>query len=73
SAPDIAGEDKADPRAMILTAANMLEWMGKEDDAAAAAANLLRHAVEQDLAMAHEMERTTAETGRAIARILQSS
>jgi tartrate dehydrogenase/decarboxylase/D-malate dehydrogenase len=73
SAPDIAGEDKADPRAMILTAANMLEWMGKEDDAAAAAAIHLRHAVEQDLAMAHDLERTTSETGRAIARILQSA
>ncbi|WP_020674598.1 isocitrate/isopropylmalate dehydrogenase family protein [Geopsychrobacter electrodiphilus] len=73
SAPDIAGEDKADPRAMILTAANMLDWMGTEDRAAAAAAQQLRQAVAQDLAANHESERSTSETGRAIMKILQSS
>ncbi len=73
SAPDIAGEDKADPRAMILTAANMLDWMGKEDSGAASAAGQLRYAVEQDLAATHELQRTTSETGRAIAKILQAS
>ncbi|MGK2907411.1 MAG: isocitrate/isopropylmalate dehydrogenase family protein [Desulfuromonadales bacterium] len=73
SAPDIAGEDKADPRAMILTAANMLDWMGKEDCVAVAAAGHLRYAVEQDLVTTHELERTTSETGRAIAKILQVS
>ncbi len=29
SAPDIAGQDKANPTAMLLSAAMMLEWLGK--------------------------------------------
>ncbi len=35
SAPDIAGQNKANPMAAILSAAMMLEFLG-EDDAAAA-------------------------------------
>jgi len=71
SAPDIAGEGRADPRAMILTAANMLDWMGEEDITVAQAAQRLRVAVEQDLAEAHEQERTTGETGRVIGGLLR--
>ncbi len=32
SAPDIAGRDKANPTAMILSAAMMLEWLGERHD-----------------------------------------
>lgn len=71
SAPDIAGEGLADPRAMILTAANMLDWMGEVDSAADDAAQKLRLAVERDLAEGHERERSTSETGQAISSLLQ--
>lgn len=73
SAPDIAGEGKADPRAMILTAVNMLDWMGEEDAAAAAAAHRLRQAVEQDLSQVQLRERSTGETGQTIVRILRET
>ncbi|SCZ53538.1 isocitrate/isopropylmalate dehydrogenase family protein [Thiohalomonas denitrificans] len=49
SAPDIAGKDLADPRAMLLTTAMMLDWMGEEDASASKAAGRLRRAVEADL------------------------
>lgn len=71
SAPDIAGDNLADPRAMILTAANMLDWMGEEDSNASAAALTLRNAVEQDLSTLHGQDRSTTEIGRAIMDILQ--
>jgi isocitrate/isopropylmalate dehydrogenase len=32
SAPDIAGQDKANPTSLILSAAMMLEWMGRRHD-----------------------------------------
>ena len=32
SAPDIAGQDKANPTAMLLSAAMMLEWLGERHD-----------------------------------------
>ncbi|MGD9000647.1 MAG: isocitrate/isopropylmalate family dehydrogenase [Granulosicoccaceae bacterium] len=60
SAPDIAGQGKADPRAMILTAAMMLEWMGIEDDAAQAACLKVRRAVEKDLSKKLEGRSTEA-------------
>ncbi len=49
SAPDIAGQDLADPRAMLLTTALLLDWMAEEAPAAGAAAGRLRAAVEDDL------------------------
>ncbi|MBI4184228.1 MAG: isocitrate/isopropylmalate dehydrogenase family protein [Proteobacteria bacterium] len=52
SAPDIAGQDKANPTALILSAAMLLDWLGgrkKRDDLAAAAA-AIRAAVEATLA-----------------------
>ena len=45
SAPDIAGQGKANPTAMILSAALMLEWLGEKHllpEAGAAAARLTR-------------------------------
>jgi tartrate dehydrogenase/decarboxylase/D-malate dehydrogenase len=65
SAPDIAGQGIADPRAMILTAAMMLEWMGVEDDKAQAACLMLRQAVQQDLSKQIE-GRGTADIMHAI-------
>lgn len=48
SAPDIAGEGKANPTAMFLSAALMLEWLGDRRDvlACAQAAGLIRDAVD---------------------------
>jgi 3-isopropylmalate dehydrogenase len=48
SAPDIAGQGIANPVAMILSVAMMLEWLGNAETLCAAA--LIRHAVERVLA-----------------------
>jgi 3-isopropylmalate dehydrogenase len=61
SAPDIAGQQKADPTAAILSVAMLLEHFG--EDAAAAAVTT---AVTQDLAERAGATRTTAEIGDAI-------
>ncbi len=47
SAPDIAGQGKANPTAMLLSAAMMLEWLGERHDVDGAriAAASLEHAV----------------------------
>jgi isocitrate/isopropylmalate dehydrogenase len=37
SAPDLAGQDKANPTALILSAAMMLDWMGRRHQSAALA------------------------------------
>lgn len=52
SAPDIAGKGVANPTAMILSAAMMLEWLGERhgDPACARAAEAIRAAVETTLA-----------------------
>lgn len=49
TAPDIAGQDKANPTAMFLSAAMMLDWLGERhgDSALDNAANLLEKAVEK--------------------------
>ena len=65
SAPDIAGQGRADPRAMILTAAMMLDWMGIEDEKALEACLIIRKAVENDLAGKHG-GRETGEVMNAI-------
>src|SRR5699024_1108762 len=44
SAPDIAGQNKAGPMAMLLTTALMLDWMGEDDAAAASAGQRLHQA-----------------------------
>ena len=52
TAPDIAGRGLANPTAMILSGAMMLEWLGERHDVAASAtaAALLRRAVEEAFA-----------------------
>lgn len=52
SAPDIAGTGIANPIAMILSAAMMLDWLGQrhEDDTLVQAASSINEAVEQVLA-----------------------
>jgi 3-isopropylmalate dehydrogenase len=49
TAPDIAGQGKANPTAMILSAAMMLEWLGERhgDARCTEAAALLAHAVDE--------------------------
>jgi 3-isopropylmalate dehydrogenase len=51
SAPDIAGQGKANPMAMILSAAMMLEWLGLKNDVPAMVTDgqCLRDAVEATL------------------------
>jgi 3-isopropylmalate dehydrogenase len=58
SAPDIAGTGKADPRAAIVSAAMMLEFLGETDAAAR-----VRAAVEKS----DDLSGSTAEIGTAIA------
>ncbi len=62
SAPDIAGQQKADPTAAILSAALLLEHNGFPAQAAA-----IHDAVLADLAVRGETPRTTAAVGDAIA------
>jgi 3-isopropylmalate dehydrogenase len=49
SAPDIVGQGKANPTAMLLSAAMMLEWLGERHDARACldAADVLQRAVDR--------------------------
>ncbi len=61
SAPDIAGQGKADPTAAILSAAMMLEHLGREKDA-----RRVEEAVAADLAE-RSGERSTSGIGDAIA------
>ena len=62
SAPDIAGQGKADPTASILYGALMAEHLGLTEVASA-----IQAAVEADLAARGDAPRTTAEVGDAIA------
>jgi 3-isopropylmalate dehydrogenase len=52
SAPDIAGQDVANPTAMILSTAMLLNWLASKhgDGRLAAAANLIEQAVEKTVA-----------------------
>ncbi|MGO1167209.1 MAG: isocitrate/isopropylmalate family dehydrogenase, partial [Janibacter sp.] len=61
SAPDIAGQGKADPTAAILSAAMLLDHLGRPEDSARVEA-----AVSADLAE-RSGERSTGEIGDAIA------
>jgi 3-isopropylmalate dehydrogenase len=65
SAPDIAGQQKADPTAAILSVALLLDHLGFE-----AAARRVEAAVEKDIAGRGSAARTTAEIGDAIAAAL---
>jgi len=57
SAPDIAGQNKADPRAAVISAAMMCDFLGEAD-----AANRIRKAVEET----DDKEGTTTQIGEAI-------
>ncbi|MGF9661584.1 3-isopropylmalate dehydrogenase [Arthrobacter crystallopoietes] len=65
SAPDIAGQQKADPTAAILSVALLLEHLGLSDAAAR-----VEQAVEKDIAVRGAGVRSTAESGDAIASLL---
>ncbi|MCQ1999084.1 3-isopropylmalate dehydrogenase [Arthrobacter zhaoxinii] len=62
SAPDIAGQQKADPTAAILSAALLLRHLGLDEEA-----GRVESAVAEDLAGRDGTRRTTAEVGNAIA------
>ena len=74
SAPDIAGQGLANPMAMILSAAMMLNWLGEKHDVAAmrADATRLREAVEAVIAKGAVLTRDiggtagTEEAARAV-------
>jgi len=61
SAPDIAGQGKADPTATVLSVALLLEHLGHADAAARVEA-----AVAADLAERGTAARSTAEVGDAL-------
>ncbi|MFV0432498.1 MAG: 3-isopropylmalate dehydrogenase [Leucobacter sp.] len=61
SAPDIAGQQKADPTAAILSAAIMLDHLGLPSEA-----ERVRNAVRADLAGRGDAARSTTEIGTAI-------
>lgn len=61
SAPDIAGQNKANPTATILAAAMLLDHLGHRTAAAR-----IEQAVEADLAAHPGQERTTEQIGQAI-------
>ncbi|HLR83903.1 MAG TPA: 3-isopropylmalate dehydrogenase [Nocardioidaceae bacterium] len=62
SAPDIAGQSKADPTAAILSTALLLDHLGHPR-----AAEQVQHAVEADIAERGTAPRRTEEVGEAIA------
>lgn len=65
SAPDIAGQGKADPTATILSVAMLLDHLG-----AAGAAQRVEAAVSADLAARGTAARSTSQVGDAIAALL---
>ena len=67
SAPDIAGQQKADPTAAILSIALLLDHLGLQDEA-----DRVTRAVEDDIAQRGDTARTTAQIGDAIAAALQA-
>lgn len=77
SAPDIAGKGIANPLAMILSAAMMLEWLGqtKGNPALTEDANKLREAVEDTVARGSALTRDlggTASTAEAAEAVLEA-
>ena len=62
SAPDIAGEGKADPTATIMSLAMLLDHVGESQ-----AALWIEQAVEEDLAARGNAVRSTSEIGSALA------
>ena len=66
SAPDIAGENKADPTAMLFTTARMLDWLGEARPPLAEAGKTLFEAVAADLKEHGHEQRATDAIGDAI-------
>ncbi|WP_420328973.1 isocitrate/isopropylmalate dehydrogenase family protein [Mameliella sp.] len=81
SAPDIAGQGAANPHAMILSAAMMLDWLGikHEHDAMCADAARLRRAVEDVIARGDCLTRdlggtaSTEDAADAVRRVLEQA
>jgi len=67
SAPDIAGQQQADPTAAILSVALLLDHLGLRDEA-----QRVTRAVEEDIAGRGDTARTTSQIGDAIAAALQA-
>ena len=67
SAPDIAGQQKADPTAAILSTALLLDHLGLRDESLA-----VTRAVEADIADRDAAPRSTAQIGDAIVARLQA-
>jgi len=65
SAPDIAGQQKADPTAAILSAAMLLDQLGMTDEA-----QTVEDAVRADIAGRGDQPRTTSQIGDAIVAAL---
>jgi len=63
SAPDIAGQGKADPTATVLSLAMMLDHLGEQE-----AAMAVEKAVTDDLATRGTAVRSTSEIGAALAQ-----
>jgi 3-isopropylmalate dehydrogenase len=64
SAPDIAGQQKADPTATVLSVAMLLDHLGHKEEAARVEA-----AVAKDLATRGSAVRSTAQVGDALATL----
>jgi 3-isopropylmalate dehydrogenase len=65
SAPDIAGQGKADPTAAILSVAMLLEHLGRHDDA-----RRVERAVALDLSTRGTATRSTTQVGDAIVALV---
>jgi 3-isopropylmalate dehydrogenase len=65
SAPDIAGQQKADPTATVLSVALLLDHLGHTEEAAR-----VESAVAKDLATRGSSVRSTAEVGDALATLV---
>ena len=65
SAPDIAGQGRADPTAAILSVAMLLEHVGRVDDA-----RRVEQAVASDLSTRGTVTRSTSQVGDAIADLV---
>lgn len=67
SAPDIAGQGKADPTATVLSVAMLLEHLGHSEQA-----RIVEAAVAQDLSQRDGTPRSTSEVGDALAALVRA-
>lgn len=75
SAPDIAGQDKANPLAMVLSMAMMLRWSFKDEEAAVAiekAVHHILHAGARTADLIHEGTQKPTSTSEMEALLIQS-